>query len=204
MRTLGLIFGFLMSMSVEAALPFTPYIGVEVNQRMMNFKEGFGRSQFEHSIIGGNGVAGGRLGDFALEVGGHITPWSSKANHEHKITGIFANVLGFYPIKENVEIFGGLGMSHLTFSFVKPYSSSEIDPPKYSEVSTNIADNVLKITKESFKQFSPKAMLGVQYKIVDNIFVRSGATFEVTRKLKHCEVRPKNSTLLHTGLVLSF
>lgn len=209
MKYLSLILGFFLTVSAEAGMGIEPYLGVEANYRSMNFKENYGRTDFEGGLMGASGFVGARVGDIALEAGGHITPWSSKSLHEHKISGLFLNVLAFYPIMTNLELVGGLGISHLTFSFVRPQSrvisisGDDSKPPKYSEISDNIAEHY-GITKNSFSNFTPRIMIGLQYQIVENIHARMVGSFEVTRRLKHYEIRPKNSSSVHSGLVLTF
>ena len=204
MRTfLSLVLGFLMWGSVEAALPFTPYLGVEGAYRAMNFKEKYGRSEFKHNIHGVNGFLGAKLDKFAVEVGGHITPWVGTELREHKLHGLFASVLGFIPVTESVELLGGVGVSHVTFTFVRPEGILGDNPPKYMDTSDDVKD-ALKIARTSFSNFTPRVVAGVQCKLVDNIHTRFSGSFEGTRKMKHYEIRPKNSSLVHAGLVLSF
>jgi hypothetical protein len=185
-RLILLVAGILCSLSAVALdLSVKPYVGADLSYRYMNFKRDLGRDELRHSLPGFNVFAGFRaLNFFGLEAGTRLTYWVKKDDLKHSVQSIHASAMGFLPLAEGVEAVGGLGLSSLNMA----YKARDLD-----------GSHKLRV-----KKVVPLASLGIQYSLTDSLSARVMYSVEATSKVKHEDFKPKDSSIMHAGLVLNF
>jgi len=200
-----------------------PYIGLGLQQSYMNFCKGYGDNLLFRDLQKINPYIGFKLNDsFAIESGfefsipryrivfiqSHeimndlvIPPIISPVSFRSKMTvrGLYASMVYFRSLSENVSIFYSLGPSFLRGTV---------------ERDTMSVANYIHFAKRSMvgKKTALRTSLGVQYKLKENLFLRTSFGFLNTSKMnirandniisiKAPEVRPKNTVFFEVGLL---
>ncbi len=103
-----------------------------------------------------------------------------------KIKGFHANLVGFWPIWEEycVSLIGSLGVANLKLD------ATHVQTTLNGAPNPNIAQTFLKFSKE---KWVPRAMIGAQYMIMDQLGLRATVNWENTSKFN--KIAPKNNAV---------
>lgn len=150
----------LSSFSVLAEdFSMTPYVGIEAGLKKTGIKNLEDGNKVGLNMFHGGAYAGIRVNEFiGAEVGGYMTPYKTKdvVAFRVKTKSFHATVLGFMPVMNNVELFGGVGLAHLNFKL----------------------KDLMQDVKVSFDRGIPRALLGAQYHFAENLTARAYLIYE--------------------------
>ena len=202
---LGLSLPVMATQDFVSCEDFAPYVGVDAKWNSMRFKKTAGDNLIQKNYPQGNLFGGVKFNDyFGLELGYESTTRRNKtataavgdnffgdivdppepvnySKTKTKISGFHLNVVGFYPICEEycLSLFGSLGLAQLKLKSHLDFS-----------VPTNPRVVGLDFSKQ---KLVPRATLGIQHMLCENIGVRAMFGWERTSAFKN--VKAKNSTL---------
>ena len=180
----------------------TPYAGIDAQVRHMNFKKGYGDNLFAHNTPQANLYAGLKFNEFVgIEIG---VEGNSKKNKTKivragdtflgqpillgisqttyhatdKTTSFHANLIGFYPITCDNQVYASVGAARIKSHFTTR-AITVLDDQGQS-----VFDSPLRT--ENFKKNKTVLRLGVgmQQMLTSNAGVRAGVTWENTSKLR--------------------
>ena len=193
-----------LSLPAMANQEYVPYVGADVKWNNMQFKTATGKDLIQKNYPQGNLFGGVKFNEWvALELGYQSTtqksktatvgvgerffgdinspPGSLSTKTKTKISGFNLNVVGFYPIFEEycLSLFGSVGLAQLK---LKSHLDFTVPPSPL-------------VTSRDFskRKLVPRATVGIQHMLNDNIGVRAMLAWERTSAFK--KVYAKNSTL---------
>lgn len=156
------------------------YIGGEAGFRLMRFHSSE-KELFSSRLSGANVFGGVKFSEsWGVEAGYHLSKGKKKADNRHKIDGYHAMLMGYLPVLTDINLLGGLGIGHL-------------------KMSLQGKSHTLKV-----KKVVPRVTSGLQVGLTDSISARGMISWEDTRRLKHKELKPKQSVNLTLGFLASF
>lgn len=214
------LFGISLPVVASQGFDFAPYLGIDVKQHNMQFKQNAGANLVQKNYPQGNLFAGIRFNEcLAMEFGYEGTAKKTKtafvplgasffgdvgledsSTTKTRIAGPHIDVLGFYPIFEErycLDLFGSFGLANLKFkSRLDVMTAGDPEVSSYSFLK---------------RKLIPRVTLGVQHMINNNLGVRAMATWERTSSFKNIYadrgplyMRPKDSRSLGVGVFYSF
>ncbi len=156
-----------------------PYFSAEMQSRNLNFhRSGIKKSIHLNSIHLSHIMKFNE--NFGLEIGAHHSRRASFDKHKSK--GLNIRALGFIPLYDNLDLFGGAGFLHLKSSLHKKEDGSY----------------AVKLSKAV-----PHLVAGVQYMFTDNLGIRTSFSWENTRRIKGDELKLRDSYLYNVGLLFA-
>jgi len=126
--------------------------------------------------------AGLKFSDFiGVELGTHMSKPSHLDNKKFKTHGTHLSVVGFIPLTPDpyLELVGSIGITHLKAALKEGHSLH-------------------------FHKTLPRAMIGVQYTMLDHIAIRPSVTWEKTSGIKHEKINSRNTVQYGLGLQYKF
>jgi len=206
-KSFAFFFGSIFCMSAQASLE--PYVGIDMQQRNMNFQKNYGANIFSRKLMQNNIYLGVRpIENFGLELGHQSSQNSSKTTMvlegdyllgqlvnpavtapneipfiltqtSIRTQGTHLNVIKFFPTKYSQTEF--VAALGLTVLSVKFQYKQLAD----SELGSYAAEDVLDTTRNfSSRRVIPRAMVGIQQKWTELLGFRASFVYENTRKFK--------------------
>jgi hypothetical protein len=220
-----LIFGLLIGQKANDYPIY--YSGVDIQRRFMKFKDGYGSSTLMPGLPQSNIYGGIRFNRyFGLEVGYAETVTGRRQVTLHagnmsagmpipemldqivfvstiKIQGPHIGMVGFYPVyKERLELFASIGID-----FLKGTSTRR---------TVRVADIPINRTRTMVgRKQVPRLCVGVQYRLVDRLWIRGAVGVVATHKLNMRandnvpgiylpQIKPRSSKIVGIGLMWEF
>ncbi|MBP6104477.1 MAG: hypothetical protein KA508_05415 [Gammaproteobacteria bacterium] len=210
---IGLFLVF-FSFCVIAEQTLVPYVGLDIQQRNMNFKKNHGDNIFSRKSLQGNFYLGCRLNKyFGLEGGyqssqntskksmiskgeivlGQVVDDPNLASNGFIVTettirtkGPHLNVIGFFPLEAGrTDFIASLGLTSLTIKAAYKQVADEF-------LGIYAAEDV-SATNLNFSaaHLIPRCMLGVQRQFTESLGLRASLVYELTGRFK--QMAPKNA-----------
>ena len=179
----------------------TPYVGLDAQVRHMSYKSGFGGNLFNHNYPQGNVYVGLKFNNcIGIEVGFSGGPKRTRSatlnagdinlgvplvgelvfvtplvySTTTRVSGVHADLVGFYPVNCDMQVFGSVGANRLKAHF----SQSGISSGPESLIGT---------APLRFKKHKTvlRLGLGLQQMLTCNVGLRAGLIWENTSKLNN-------------------
>lgn len=170
---------FLASLGAHAidGYHFQPYVGLDAT-----VSSGFKVSELRQEKIQGNTYVGLRLCDFGGVEGGFSLSKRAKDGHrELHAHNSHMSLIGFLPLspEPKVDFIASVGLSH-------------------------IRATIKDIQTHQIRKSVPRAMVGVQYLLVDSVSLRPSVLWEKSSKFSHPKLTSKDMFKYGLGLQYSF
>ncbi len=179
------------------AYELTPYMGFNAQIRHFAFKKNYGEGVFESNIPQGEIIAGLKINPhFGLELGylrsmerhkkstiyypeqlfgNTITDGYVRGTSSTRIDGYSVNLLGFFPVRENIQLLGSVGIARLRIKLC--YMPLAIQSATFGP------DLVQEFTKDFLKsKYIPQVKMGVQYMLTQTVGLKALAGWEGTKR----------------------
>ncbi len=183
----------------------TPYVGLDAQLRHMSYKSGFGGNLFNHNYPQGNVYVGLKFNNcIGIEVGFTGGPKRSRDtvlqfgdvnlgtalntpldaifapivyNTSTKVSSLHADIIGFYPLGCDIQLYGSVGASRLRARFTRASVA-------FSGGSLLGTDSAI---PEKFARSKTVLRLGIglQQMLTCNVGIRGGINWENTSKLNN-------------------
>lgn len=200
----GILFVALMvaGASVQAMdFDFNPYVGVDAGMRHMKFSKGFGGKQFEKNYAQGNLFVGAKFNPCvglelgytksnkrkktaALTAGDAILGGAALdageidvSKTETQISGVNVSVVGFYPINDDIELLGAIGIARQRLKLSVQPIANELG-------NLTAAQQAANLRTFSHSKYILQARVGAEYKFTSNFGVRAMLGWENTGRFK--------------------
>ncbi len=196
---------FFASFSTQAITSeLIPYLGLNARMRDLGFQKGYGKENFQSTMPEGEVIAGLKVHPYLGFELGYLTSFerhretttsypaqtlgdlyispidTETAISTSKIKGGSFNMVGFFPVSENIQILASVGLSRLNIKLrYMPIANNDedghVEPLPQDAIDESIRDFAR-------SKYIPQAKVGIQYMLTQTVGLKALVGWEGTKR----------------------